>query len=229
MLATFHTIPLGIDQTYLLLGEDGTGILLDGGMPGRDRAFPKALEKLSIAPDRVKLILITHGHWDHIACARSIKALTGAPVAMHEKDADRLEMGIGVMPQGTTAWGKTFGLLLGPLSRIMSIPSTDVDIRIGDKGMELSGYGIPGKVIHTPGHSPGSVAVILETGEAFVGDSAMNGFPLRMRPGTPIFAEQEELIRDSWRKILNAGAKTVYPAHGRSFPADVMRRELDIA
>ena len=61
--------------------------------------------------------------------------------------------------------------------------------------MSLAGYGIPGKIIYTPGHSMGSVSVLLDNGEAFVGDLAMNEFPLRLSPGLPIFAEDMEKRR----------------------------------
>jgi glyoxylase-like metal-dependent hydrolase (beta-lactamase superfamily II) len=45
---------------------------------------------------------------------------------------------------------------------------------------------VPGKILCTPGHSSGSVSVLLDTGEAFVGDLAMNRFPLRLSPGPAI-------------------------------------------
>ena len=68
------------------------------------------------------------------------------------------------------------------------IPATRVDVKIGNEGMSLYDYGIPGRVVYTPGHSSGSISVLLESGEAFVGDLAMNKLPLRATPGLPIFA-----------------------------------------
>jgi len=86
--------------------------------------------------------------------------------------------------------------------------------------------GIPGKVIHTPGHSSGSVSILLETGEAFVGDMAMNKFPLRFSPGLPIFAEDGVKLNESWILLLDQGVKMVYPSHGEPFPADVIRKAI---
>jgi len=97
---------------------------------------------------------------------------------------------------------------------------------LGDEGLALDVYGIPGKVIYTPGHSPGSVSVLLETGDVFVGDMAMNKFPLRFGPGMPIFAEDMAKLEKSWKLLLDAGAKTIYPAHGESFSVDVIRKAL---
>jgi len=64
---------------------------------------------------------------------------------------------------------------------------------------------------------------VLDSGDAIVGDLAMNRIPLRLSPGLPIFADDMALVRRSIEKVLVAGAKTIYPAHGKPFPADVLR------
>ena len=81
-------------------------------------------------------------------------------------------------------------------------------------------------MLHTPGHSSGSVSVALETGDIFVGDLAMNKFPLRLTPGLPILAEDWSKLKESWELILEHGAKTIYPAHGEPFPAGIIRKVL---
>jgi glyoxylase-like metal-dependent hydrolase (beta-lactamase superfamily II) len=106
------------------------------------------------------------------------------------------------------------------------IPATSVDIVLGDEEFSLTEYGIPGKIMYTPGHSRGSVSVLLETGEAFVGDLAMSGFPLRLGPGLPILAEDLQTVRASLRSLMAAGAQTIYPAHGQPFSVDILRRAL---
>ena len=73
---------------------------------------------------------------------------------------------------------------------------------------------------------PGSVSVLLDAGEAFVGDLAMNRFPLRFFPGLPIFADDLDAVTASWQLLLAQGARTVYPAHGKPFPAEVIQRAL---
>ena len=101
-----------------------------------------------------------------------------------------------------------------------------VDIVLEDEAFSLEGYGISGKILYTPGHSSGSVSVLLETGEAFVGDMAMNKFPLRFSPGMPIYAENWQTLVDSWKALLDEGAKSVYPSHGRPFSVDAIQKEL---
>jgi hydroxyacylglutathione hydrolase len=81
-------------------------------------------------------------------------------------------------------------------------------------------------VIHTPGHSWGSVSVLLDNGEAFVGDLAMNMLPMRLKPGLPIFGDDVQIVKNSWQKRLDMGAKTVYPAHGKPFPEEILYEAL---
>jgi glyoxylase-like metal-dependent hydrolase (beta-lactamase superfamily II) len=68
--------------------------------------------------------------------------------------------------------------------------------------------------------------VLLERGEVFVGDLAMNAPPMRFTPGLPIFGDDIRVVMESWRKLLDMGARTVYPAHGKPFPAGVMRKAV---
>jgi glyoxylase-like metal-dependent hydrolase (beta-lactamase superfamily II) len=125
-----------------------------------------------------------------------------------------------------TTWGRIFVTAMALFMPLVRIPAAKVDVILGDGTLSLAGYGIPGKIMSTPGHSRGSVSVVLETGDAFVGDLAMSEFPLRLSPGLPIFAEDMRQVRQSWQALLEAGAKTIYPAHGTPFPADIMRQAL---
>lgn len=101
-----------------------------------------------------------------------------------------------------------------------------VDVTLGDDPIALQGYGVDGVVYPTPGHSAGSMSLILGTGDAFVGDLAVNGLPQRLGPNMSVFAEDPGLIPHSWRIILQAGAKVVYPAHGKPFAASALERLL---
>ncbi len=221
-----ETIPLGFDNTYLV--RDRGTILIDAGQTDRGRVLAEALRTLSVDPRSIDLIVLTHAHWDHIGSAAEIKEMTGAEIALHRAEREWQERPMKPSPPGVTAWGRIFGWVLEHLVvPLVKIRPTTVDVLLGDEPFSLASYGIPGTVIHTPGHSPGSVTVLLETAEAFVGDLAMNRFPLRLTPGKPVFAEDEALLADSWRRLFDAGAKMIYPAHGKPFPADVMRNILD--
>lgn len=225
MATDIFPISLGFDTCYVL--KNSGVIVLDAGQPKKGRAFAAGLGRISVLPGDVQLILLTHAHWDHMGWAAELKELTGAPLAVHEREASWVEHGNPALPPGVTAWGRVFMATLKLVMPLITIPSARVDRRLGDETVSLEEFGIPGIVIPTPGHSPGSVSVLLDSGEAFVGDLAMNRAPLTLSPGLPIFADDLEEVVQSWRRLLELGVTRVFPAHGRPFSADVIRRILD--
>ena len=224
MSVNIFPVILGFDHCYIVQDE-GT-IMIDGGAPNTAKEFTKSIKKHSIKPGDIQLMIVTHGHWDHIGSAKEIKEITGAKIAMHEREKEWLEKSLKPLPPGVTPWGHVFKGIMTMFMPLVYIPSVDVDVVLGDEERSLAEYGIPGKVIHTPGHSSGSVSILLEKGDVFVGDLAMNKFPLRLSPGLPIFAEDWAILKASWQLLLDLGAKTVYPAHGKPFSAEIIRRAL---
>jgi hydroxyacylglutathione hydrolase len=224
MGSNIYPVTLGFDHAYIV--KDQGAIMIDGGAPKHAKTFSKSLENLSIRPEEVQLIVLTHAHWDHIGSAKEIKEITGAKIALHHREKDWLEGSLKPMPPGVTTWGHIFSSMVKVFLPLIHIPATDVDVVLGEEELSLAEYGIPGKVVYTPGHSSGSVSVLLETGEAFVGDMAMNKFPLRLSPGLPIFAEDWGQLIESWKQLLDQGVKTIYPSHGEPFSADIIRKVL---
>jgi glyoxylase-like metal-dependent hydrolase (beta-lactamase superfamily II) len=219
----FHRIPVGIDNCYLLRGN--RTVLIDGGAPGGYKDFVRGIQELEIDPREIELILLTHGHADHIGSLYEIQKLTRAKVAIHRAESGWVQSGNPHLPPGVTPWGRTLIRMATRLYKPKITPCK-VDYAFDNGGFSLREYGVPGQVIHTPGHSAGSSCVILDTGEVFAGDMAMNAWFLRSTPGLPVLAENPETVIESWIKIIAADAKRVYPAHGREFPIHVMRREI---
>ncbi len=224
MQMDIYPIPLGFDRGYMIKGE-GT-VMIDAGPPGKAKAFRKGIQKASARPADIGLLILTHGHWDHAGSAKSIQDITGAKIVMHEKEREWLERALKPLPPAVTPWGRVLAAIIRPLVPLVDLPPAKVDVVLEDAPFSLVPFGIDGKILPTPGHSPGSVSVVLSSGEAFVGDLAMNAPPLRLNPGPPIFAEDMEAVRDSWKRLLEAGATKIYPAHGRPFSASRMRRFL---
>ena len=201
--------------------------MVDGGGPNKGNAFLRGLEKAKINSAEIQLIILTHGHWDHIGSVAEIKKLTGAKVVLHQNEIHCLEASLQSMPPGVTTWGKITARLFRLIpTQFVHIEPTNVDIALTDERFSLSEYGISGNIVHTPGHSSGSVSILLDSGEGFVGDMAMNKFPLCFSPGLPIYAENLQTLFDSWQVILDEGIKTVYPAHGDPFSVDIIRKAL---
>jgi len=224
MGVNIYPIHLMLENVYIVQGEGV--ILVDGGDPHGFKKVKLGIEKARIKPQDIQLIILTHGHWDHIGSAREIKEWTGARLMMHRDDLYMMHQAPPPQPAGFTAWGKISSVALKLATSKMRIEPFEVDIVAGDEDIPLGAYGIAGRVVHTPGHSWGSVSVVLESGEAFVGDLAMNMFPMRLSPGLPIFGDDMQAVRDSWRKLHELGVRMVFPAHGKPFAAEVVYRKL---
>jgi glyoxylase-like metal-dependent hydrolase (beta-lactamase superfamily II) len=147
--------------------ETDSGIfLIDAGTPGQGKKILKRLKTFS--PKPLSMIIITHAHFDHYGSALELRNMTGAKIAIHEVDAPD-------MAQGKTkidlvrSWGIA-GKFILPLVEVITKPAhTTADILLHDKD-NLSSYGLPATVLHTPGHTIGSVSILLPDSTAFVSD-----------------------------------------------------------
>lgn len=217
----FNIIKVGVTNCYLLK-SCSCNILIDTGYKGKTKIILDFLNDNEISPRSIKIIILTHAHYDHIGNASEIKNITGAEIILHRDDLPLIKSEI-TDSQNTkplNIWGKVL------LSKISSIDtkfnSFEPDIII-DSDYNLSNYGINGRIIHTPGHSNGSVSVILDSGDAFIGDLAMNGLPLRIGAGEPIFGENIDQIYQSWKKLVEMGVTYLYPAHGNPFKINLLK------
>lgn len=206
-------INLTIANAYLVRGEKT--IIVDTGAPGSAPRILRALANQGIAREDVSLILLTHAHSDHAGSAAELRRLLSAPVAVHAADAEMLRRGDNgrFIAVGWEA----------KLSRRFvdkPFPGLAADILV-DEGIDLSAYGIDGRLLHTPGHSPGSVSLLLPCGRAIVGDilrgGMMGGIALSGRPNYPYFlynTDDKSEIRRSVRKVLAAGGQQLSVGHG---------------
>jgi hydroxyacylglutathione hydrolase len=222
MSTDIYSIRLGINSCYLIRGN--TIVMVDGGMPNKLESFKRKLSKLHIHPEEIKLIILTHSHIDHAGSAKEISDFTGAKIAIFESEKTYFEDGGFIMPRGVNMWGKITHPLLFPWFKNIQFPRKKVDLVIKDEEYSLREFGIDGKIIHTPGHTPGSISILLDTGEAFVGCMAHNGIPFRLSPGLPIYAQDISQVRESWKILIEKGAKEIFPGHGKPFPVKVIQK-----
>jgi len=219
------TIKVGINRCYIVKDE-GT-ILIDAGSPNKIHIFQKAFKRLKMHPPEIRLIILSHGDFDHVGSVKDIKEITGAKIVIHEHDRHNLEQSRFNFPPGVTRWGRLSRAIMYPfLKNLITFPSTKADIVLNENDFSISKFGINGTIIYTPGHTEGSVSVLLETGEAFVVCLAHNNLPFRLQPGLPIYAKDINKLRESWDLIIKRGARMIYPAHGNPFSVDVMKNSL---
>lgn len=226
MTVRIHTIGIAAFNRYLIHDEEW--ILVDTGIPRTAGRVLRTLQKLGLEPQQVKLILLTHGHVDHAGSVRALQQLTGARVAIHCRDQELVESGRVVAPPMWNAAGRVVDAALAHITRHMHFPPARADIVIGVEGLSLTEWGIHGRVIPTPGHTWGSVSLLLDSGEAFAGDLGSAGSWRGGSPRIPPAGDDPQEIVNSWKRLLAAGATTIYPGHGPSFPADAMRKALNL-
>jgi glyoxylase-like metal-dependent hydrolase (beta-lactamase superfamily II) len=175
--------------------ETGASAVIDPGVP--DPWIRETLEAGGLKPSQ---ILLTHGHLDHIGGIASVKALTGAPVAVHGEDAPMLT---DAMRNGSAYFG-------------MPVVAPPPDRLLRD-GAEVAVGNLRFKVLHTPGHTPGGICFYLapagdEPGHLFAGDTLFAGSIGRtdLEGG-----DHDALIRSIREKLLPLPKETVvYPGHG---------------
>ena len=217
-------IPLGFVNAFALQGS--RTVLVDTGYPGSERAILDKLANNGIEPKDISLILITHSHADHFGSAAALKELTGAPAAIHKLDAEFARRGID--PPVHPASG--VGRLLTPFLAIKGpakAPPFEPDILIEDE-LDLEKFGVDGRVVHTPGHTAGSLSVFLPGGDVIVGDMTMMGILGKKRPDYPFFADDIEQLKESMRLVMQASPKRILSGHGGPFDPEAVRRRFNI-
>lgn len=212
-----QALSLGFAQAYLVELPAGL-FLVDCGMPHQEQAILRSMRR--IQRNDLKLIFITHAHVDHYGSAAALKRLTGAPVAVHRLDA--AAMAAGKSPIRTHR--PLLKWLTALLERVNPLEPVQADIVLED-GEALRQVGIPGMILHTPGHTPGSACLVLEDRTAFLGDLiSTNGKPHLQR----YFIDDGEQLRQSYLRLRELGLKEAYVGHGqRSLSGEALIRLID--
>ncbi|MFC1888396.1 MBL fold metallo-hydrolase [Thermodesulfobacteriota bacterium] len=220
-------IQLGNANAWLLEGQDGY-LLVDAGVPRKEGILFSRLREEGIDPGLIRLIVITHVHYDHVGSLAAILEECRCPVAVHETEADLLREGTVVIPPGTR-WFSRPGLGIARktplLKSLLRFRAVEPDILVRD-AMSLDEFGFSDRILHTPGHTYGSVSVLSERGEAVVGDLVSNDWPFRMGPIFNPFGEDGAMMLDSWERLIREGARTILPSHGKPFPVEKLKQVL---
>lgn len=226
-ITTIPILPLGMVNAFLLKTDEGA-VLIDTGMPGNETKVERALAANGLGWRDLKLIVVTHGHIDHAGSAKRIRDLSGAPILLHDEERSYC-LGAPPLLKPTSVFGWLFrqtGVVQGPFDTF------DPDISLsGSETFDLAGFGVPGTVLFTPGHTPGSISVLLDNGVAFAGDLAatgilLGGVALKGRPQRPPFEESPREVAASLEMLLDKGAHTFYVGHGGPLNPATVRRHL---
>jgi glyoxylase-like metal-dependent hydrolase (beta-lactamase superfamily II) len=163
------------DAAFLVEGEDGL-TLVDVGWAKAYRPLLSAVEELGRKPSDIRRIVLTHAHPDHVQGVARMRELTGARILAHPAEHDWLSAG-RVPVEGRS--GRA-GRLIDRLPKLHWTPFA-ADGAVTDGQLVEGGGGL--RVVHTPGHSPGHIALLHEpTGAVLVGDALFHRGELGLGP-----------------------------------------------
>lgn len=199
-------------ETYLIRGK--VNGVIDTGAPGTSLALP--LKAIHLSLTDIEIVLNSHGHYDHVGGDAVIKALSDAQIMIHREDAVFLE-----------DHRRCYDRFYAPLAIAMGhgqelevekaafleerSPELAVDRPLEDNDVIDLGGGVELRVLHLPGHTPGSVGFYLEgEGILFAGDSVCGlGVPDGSLPSLiDLEAYERSLVR-----LMGLPIRTILTAH----------------
>lgn len=219
----FQRVEMPIFSNYLLRC-DGGYLLIDTSYKNDYEKLIGGLDALGVKVSDIKYILLTHHHDDHTGLVAQLSGESGARILAHERAIRPLSKGENepvIEPLNNRV--RLFFFILRRLVGVSGFSPVIIgeeDIVVtGDDDRFLRSIGIDGKIICTPGHTKDSISVLLDDGNAFVGDAAMSSPMVAGIKYRPVYVENMDEVFSSWKRILAEGAQTIHPFHGKSFPA----------
>ena len=210
---------------------NGGYIMIDTGYEHSLKDVERKLNQKNIHLEDIKYVFLTHAHDDHAGFLNELLGkTTNLKVIMSDKAMPTLKRGQNSFEGGCStrlAW--IFCKLMALVGKsehrfpVIEDKYNDRFIEITENNKsELEGI-LNGKILFTPGHTADSISLLVGK-IMFCGDAAMNGFPSIKR--LTIWIENMEQFKQSWDILLNEEAEMIYPAHGKPFDKNDIRKYI---
>jgi ribonuclease/clavin/mitogillin len=179
---------------YWVVSAATSRLLVDIGWPGTLGTMKANLKRMGVPLREIRYALATHYHIDHAGLAEELKK-EGIPLLVLQVQVDA----ISLMKTWTKPWD----------NYVEITAHGNVIISFEESRRFLGQIGVPGEILHTPGHSSDSVSLLLDDGAVFTGDLPPEAYSF-----------DNPVALSSWRLLRECGATRVYPAHGPIRPID---------
>jgi len=200
----------GVNANVYVVVEGKQVTLIDTGMPGNSGKILNYVGTIGLQASDVSQIVLTHHHIDHVGSVYELKKATNAKIAVHEEDADFVA--------GKKAAPKNKNILIRALSSVFKIKPVEVDTRLkeGDRVGRLI-------VVHTPGHTPGSICLHdVQNKVLFVGD-ALRYAGGKLEGPNERFTPDMSLANQSIQKIAKLDFDLMLSGHGDPLRPDAAK------
>lgn len=221
--AIIHRLKFNISQAYLVLGEKP--VLIDSASPHDRIQLLSKLADHGITPKELSLVVHTHGHPDHVGGTSTLRLKGDVTTAMHPDDR-KLMQGGRLSAQWFDPLVAAFGRSIG----FHKVKPFEPDIAL-EEGMRLDEWGLAARVLHTPGHTTGSCSILLDSGEAFIGDALLGGWLFGLlfssTPYRHFIIDDAGQYDRSLRRLLDEPIHTLYLGHGGPISMNRLKRRID--
>ena len=217
-------------NTYIYPALEGW-IMIDTGYERSLKKVEKRACKQGIALSRIKYVFLTHAHDDHAGFLNEL--LSKYPeikVILHKRAVHTLLRGQNSFAGGCSSrTAFIFCRLMGLMGKGEHLFPV-LDRQYIGRLMEISSQNLrdiehilQGEILFTPGHTSDSVSLKIGH-KIFCGDAAMNGFPSFKK--ITIWIENKKAFQDSWSRLIGENAEWIYPAHGKPFRPENLKKYL---
>lgn len=214
------TIEMTFVNAFLVKVREGF-VLIDTGLGMHWERLETELISSGCLPDKLKLVIITHGDFDHTGNCAKLQKKYKCRIAMHNNDSPMVENGLFVKRKARTLKAKIFILIRMLFRRKFVFDKFKPDIYLIE-GQNLNEYGFNATVVHIPGHTKGSIGIITDDGNLFAGDIFINN----REPDIAAYIENPGELKNSIDRLKKMNIKTVYPGHGKPFEMEQIARKL---
>jgi hydroxyacylglutathione hydrolase len=212
------SMPLGMGKVNCYLVETSTGhLLIDTGIPAARKELLEKLENNGCTPESLKLVILTHGDFDHTGNAAHLRASCGAKLAMHRDDSGMAERADMFVNRNRS--NRIIKLLMPILSGFGKSERFTPDVLLED-GTDLNEYGLDARIITLPGHSKGSIGILTTQGELICGDFLVSTKGPRLNS----LMDDQAAAKVSMEKLAGMNISTIYPGHGQPFSGKMLEQ-----
>jgi glyoxylase-like metal-dependent hydrolase (beta-lactamase superfamily II) len=200
---------LGGRSNVFLISNQKENILVDTGVSFMRKKLLRRLSELGIA--KVNYMILTHSHFDHTGNARMIRDKFKPLTIIQKEESQYLVSGELLAPKGTSFLPQLLlGWFLNKISDKIKFRPCSYDLLLEEQ-LDMDYFGFNVYLKYTPGHSPGSLSIIVDDEIALVGDTMFGVFPWSIFP--PFALDIPEMIK-SWGSLLDTGCRVFLPSHG---------------